>query len=174
MRWHTHVLLGISSLWLLQAIPGALPVDHVALLAGLAAFGSLLPDLDAGESKVRSLSVAGVRPFVLFADAANRTWGHRGLLHSPLILLPLGLLLVPLAFWLGWSGAAALWLGYASHLLADACTPSGIPLWPLGQRLHLLPPLWRIRTGSAAEDALLPLLVLLVVLLLLGHLPFVS
>lgn len=42
--------------------------------------------------------------------------------------------------------------GYLSHLLGDGCTRSGIPLVPYtGARLHLLPRLLRIRTGSAGE-----------------------
>jgi membrane-bound metal-dependent hydrolase YbcI (DUF457 family) len=42
--------------------------------------------------------------------------------------------------------------GYLSHLAGDACTRAGIPLVPYtAVRLHLLPPLLRIRTGSAGE-----------------------
>src|SRR5919202_3743680 len=42
--------------------------------------------------------------------------------------------------------------GYLSHLAADGCTRAGIPLVPYtAVRLHLLPPLLRIRTGSAGE-----------------------
>ena len=172
MRWHTHVLTGITSLWLLEAVPGAVQPESVAILAGLAAFGALLPDLDAAESKIRSLSVAGVRPFAPFADAANSAWGHRGVLHSPAVLLPLAVILSPLALWWGWPASAALWLGYASHLVADAATKTGIPRWPGKGRLFLLPKDWRISTGSKAEDTLLPLLAFAVVVLLLKHMPF--
>jgi membrane-bound metal-dependent hydrolase YbcI (DUF457 family) len=42
--------------------------------------------------------------------------------------------------------------GYLSHLASDGCTRAGIPLVPYtAVRLHLLPPLLRIRTGSAGE-----------------------
>jgi LexA-binding, inner membrane-associated putative hydrolase len=42
--------------------------------------------------------------------------------------------------------------GYLSHLVGDGCTRAGIPLVPsTAARLHLLPPLLRIRTGSAGE-----------------------
>ena len=42
--------------------------------------------------------------------------------------------------------------GYLSHLAGDGCTRAGIPLVPYtAARLHLLPPLLRIRTGSAGE-----------------------
>ena len=42
--------------------------------------------------------------------------------------------------------------GYLSHLAGDGCTRAGIPLVPYTTaRLHLLPRLLRIRTGSAGE-----------------------
>ena len=42
--------------------------------------------------------------------------------------------------------------GYLSHLAGDGCTRAGIPLIPYtAARLHLLPPLLRIRTGSVGE-----------------------
>ena len=42
--------------------------------------------------------------------------------------------------------------GYLSHLAGDGCTRAGIPLVPYTTaRLHLLPPLLRIRTGSVGE-----------------------
>lgn len=43
-------------------------------------------------------------------------------------------------------------VGYLSHLCSDGCTRSGIPLVPYTSlRLHLLPRLLRIRTGTAGE-----------------------
>lgn len=74
---------------------------------------------------------------------------------------------------MGWAPAAALILGYASHLLGDAATKSGLRLlYPREVLFHLLPPRLRLTTGSFAEDALLPILALSVVPLLLAHLPF--
>ena len=59
-------------------------------------------------------------------------------------------------------------LGYASHLLGDASTRSGIPLlYPLPERYHVLPRRWRFVTGSLAEEALFPFLVMAVAVLLL-------
>jgi membrane-bound metal-dependent hydrolase YbcI (DUF457 family) len=173
MMWRTHVLLGLCSLWLLNPFPHALTSDNLGPLCALAAFGALLPDLDAGESKVKSLKVLGLRPFVPFALAAHRSWGHRGLLHSPLGLLLFAGICLPIGFVWGAVPAVALWLGYASHLTGDACTRTGIPSWPnrATPRLHLLPIRWRLTTGSFAEEALLPFLALPVLLLLLMHFP---
>ncbi|GDX40758.1 hypothetical protein LBMAG21_10500 [Armatimonadota bacterium] len=158
MLSRTHILIGVSTLWGLAVIPDALTRDNVALLAGVATFGALLPDLDAVESKIKSLSIKGVRPFAPFADMANQVWGHRGFLHSPLALGLLGLVLIPSIWWLDWQVPFALWLGYGSHLMADACTRTGIPGSPFTKRLFLLPKRWRILTGSSAEEMLFPFL----------------
>ena len=172
MTWRTHALMGVASLWILEAaapglVAGGEP-GNLGLLAAVAAFGALLPDLDAAQSKASNLSLGGVAPLALPALVLHRAFGHRGLLHSALGLLLFGLLVcLPLAFWGGAGPSLALWLGYGSHLAADACTRTGIPLlYPLRWRLFLLPPRCRFVTGSATEDAFLPLLASLVLLLL--------
>ena len=170
MLSRTHILIGVCTLWGLSLIPEAITRDSVALLAGVATFGALLPDLDAAESKIKSLSVKGVRPFAPFADLAYQTWGHRGFLHSPLALGILGIALIPLTFWVDWQIPLALWLGYGSHLAADACTRTGIPGAPFTKRLFLLPKRWRFLTGSPQEDMLFPLLASAVMFLLLRYL----
>ena len=187
MLWRTHALIGINSLWLLELIPPGIERGNLALLLGVAAFGALLPDLDARESKIKHLSVARIKPFYLPALAIHRQLGHRGFSHS---LSALALVAVaaagfngalyysnlPLASFWAWQASAALVLGYASHLAADASTKSGIPLlyvpwlYPHKKRYHLLPPSLRFTTGSEAEEVLFPLLALLILLLLLNHL----
>src|SRR5262249_20655923 len=138
MLWRTHVLGGLSSLWLLTLVPNLVQSDTLPLLAVAASFGALLPDLDAEQSKLRSLSLAGVQPFALPSTAIHRTFGHRGLLHSLLGLAGVGLLSVGLSFWWGGLPSLSLSLGYASHLLLDACTRSGVPLfYPNKRRFHL-------------------------------------
>jgi inner membrane protein len=167
----THALLGVCSLWLLQPLPGALTSDTLAPLALLAAFGALLPDLDARGSTLKYWRIGGVTPFVPLSELLHKSFGHRGLLHSLRGLGAASLLALPL-LWLGWLPFLALALGYASHLAGDASTKSGIPLlYPRTRRFHLLPRPWRLTTGSQAEDALLPVLGAAVLALLL-HLPF--
>lgn len=94
-------------------------------------------------------------------------WGLASLLllFLFLVVLPplagIGSLFVPLA----------LSLGYASHLAADACTKSGIPLfYPRRKRYHLLPRALRLTTGSLAEEAVFMALAMMVLLLMLGQL----
>src|SRR5690349_1558428 len=158
MMGRTHALLGITSLWLVAPVPGVLTPATIAPLAALAAFGALLPDLDADASTVRSIRLGGVRPFAPIGMVINRAWGHRGLLHSPvgLLLFSGAAFLLALA-WLPLP-ALALWMGYASHLAGDACTKSGIPGWPnrADRRFYALPARLRLVTGSWAEERLLP------------------
>jgi membrane-bound metal-dependent hydrolase YbcI (DUF457 family) len=178
MQWKTHMVIGLSSLWLVELVPPGLEMEHFPLMVGAAAFGSLLPDLDAAESKIKHLSFAGIKPFFLPARAIYRDFGHRGFLHSGSALALLGLFAIPLVYWLGWQTGVALVLGYGSHLAADACTRSGIPwlyvplLHPSKKRYHLLPPRYRFVTGSEAEGVLLPFIAVLILILLLRHLPF--
>jgi inner membrane protein len=175
MTWRTHVLAGITTLWLLDLFPtsisGADTWDNIGVLAVLAAFGALLPDLDAAQSKIKSLEVSGIRPFLPAADLAYRDLGHRGFLHSAGGLAAAGAVAIGLSFWWGWQPSTALWLGYLSHLAADACTPAGIPVRPGDRkRFHLLPKRLRITTGSMAEEVLFPFLAGAVLALLLSHL----
>lgn len=158
MTWSTHLMAGLNTLWILEALPNA-ATENIALLAGAAAFGSLLPDLDASQSKIKHLKIGGVKPFYLPAEAIYRQLGHRTFLHSLLGLVYIAIACAVLTPFVGWPVALALWLGYASHLAADAVTKSGIPLlYPKPKRFHLLPKALRLTTGSLAEEVVFVLL----------------
>ncbi len=170
MTWRTHVLAGTSAAWLLEAIPGSLMLDNLGLVLVAAAFGALLPDLDAGQSKVRTLGFGGIQPFVPLSSVIHGAWGHRGPLHSVFGLSLVALLVILIIPWVSWQVGFALWLGYASHLAADACTRSGIPLLQSRTRVHLLPSPLRFQTGSQAEEMLLPFLAAATAVLVFKHL----
>ncbi len=173
MLWRTHALAGINSLWLLYPLPGVLTSQSLPLAIGMAALGSLLPDIDAVESKIKNLGAFGITPFAPIAKFVNRSFGHRGIMHSPVTLVPVAILSAVLSFWVGVVPGISLLLGYGSHLAMDAMTRSGIPLVPFSQkRLHLLPLRLRIVTGSLQEDILMLCLALMVLPLLLRFLPF--
>jgi inner membrane protein len=158
------VWLGDSpSVWLGDS-PSVWLGDSPVVWAFCAGMGALLPDLDAQESKIKNLSVFGIRPFLLPANFLHRSLGHRGMLHSALGLMLMALVIgIPAGIGLGTTAMMALILGIASHLALDASTKSGIPLWfPNPQRMHLLPSQLRITTGSQAEDGVLIALALLV------------
>ena len=173
MTWSTHALFGISALWLLAWVPPELLRYDIGTLAAVAALGALLPDLDASESKIKHLKLLGsnLKPFLLPAQVVSRSDQHRGLLHSLAGLAMVSLMVSPAFFWMGWAPVVALLLGYASHLVADAATKSGIVLlYPRLTRFYLLPQKCRITTGSSAEEALLIPLVVPVAVLLLSQL----
>ena len=168
MTWPAHTLFGISTLWLLAPLPPEVLGYDLGTLAACAALGALLPDLDASESKIKHLKLPGTqfKPFLLPAQVIHRSDQHRGLLHSLWGLSMANVFVMPLAFWIGWAPVAALLLGYASHLVADCATKSGLRLlYPSKRRYYLLPPGCRITTGSQAEDLVMALLLLPILLL---------
>jgi inner membrane protein len=173
MKGASHIVLGVGA---------ALAVNHVAPLGGdlvtfgaalgAAFVGSLLPDIDHDDAKLRHMTGTerGSLGGCLIAPLVGLLGGHRALTHTlvawfvvslPAIWLSLAMLLpnAPLLTTLiAWRGAAlALSVGYGSHLLADAMTVSGVPLfWPVGeQRVHVLPHGLRFRTGSLSEYAVI-------------------
>jgi inner membrane protein len=126
-------------------LAGELLARHVGLPAGPAGLlvlaaggvGALLPDADHPNS------FAG-RRLPLVSDLAFHALGHRGALHSLLACLLAYmavrwlLALLPLAAPGAALLAAALALGYLSHLVLDALNPQGVrPFWPLPWRLAL-------------------------------------
>ncbi len=172
MMGRTHAVAGAVSLWVLKDVPGLFTPETLTPLTLFAVLGALLPDLDASESQIKRLAFAGIAPFAPLAVLLNRTLGHRGFLHSLLGWGVASVLFAPLA--LAWNVGLplALSLGYASHIAADACTKSGIPLlYPRRKRYHLLPRPLRLTTGSMAEEVIFVALAAFLLLLLLRQLP---
>lgn len=155
MLWRTHVLGGVTCLWLEKLIPGALTANTLLPLSALACLGALLPDLDASEAKIQHLGVGGIEPCAPLSAFAHKTFGHRGILHSAIGLLAISLIAIPIALFFGIAPYLALLLGYGSHLVLDALTPHGIAFLPgKATRQHLLPKRLRIATGSVEEEML--------------------
>jgi len=158
MTWPTHAFFGFSALWLLTPLPPEIIGYDFGTLAAFAAFGALLPDLDASESKIKHLKLLGTsfKSFLLPSQIVHKSDQHRGLLHS---LTGLGIvagMAAPLTWWVGWAPYFALCLGYASHLLADSATKSGLLLfYPRRDRFYLMPFGWQITTGSLAEEVMM-------------------
>lgn len=165
MRHGTHELIGVS-----VALAGArlvkAPAIESAGTAVAALYGSWLPDIDRLGSRVHRRSGPERRSFVvgvlggvlrLPAFAFALFASHRGVSHSLVGAFTAGLLAALLAAPLGstvWAVVAGgVFAGYAAHLVADAMTPSGVPLWaPLSlRRVWLIPRAWRIPTGSSRE-----------------------
>lgn len=138
----SHMVVG-AALWAVTAkLAGHPPAEPQALAA--ATLGALLPDIDHPQSWAgRKLRVVSVPLALVF--------GHRGITHSLLAVAgAIALLAV-----MGTGGMAApVAIGYLSHLLADALTPSGVPLlWPSRRRFTLN----LCDTGSVVELGLVAL-----------------
>ncbi|MGB9879998.1 MAG: metal-dependent hydrolase [Anaerolineae bacterium] len=145
-----HALIG-------SAAASALGLENSLEVAG-AIVGSLVPDIDEPGSTVGRLVpgssigragrviVGGVLcwlgisrgvVWMLVVGLVACLTGflrHRGMTHSIVGLAAVGLLIRALALPV-WRGFL---LGYALHLIADACTPQGIPVaWPCRRRFRL-------------------------------------
>jgi membrane-bound metal-dependent hydrolase YbcI (DUF457 family) len=178
----THELIGVSAAIGAAKTAGLGPAATSA--AAVAAFyGSWLPDVDQLGSRVhrrsrlegRSLVVGAVGALLrLPLVALGALASHRAATHSAiacvavaggvaLALAPLGLAVAPIV-------AGAMGLGYAAHVLADACTPAGVRLWwPLSRgRVWLLPSGCRIATGSLGELLIAVCVLALVVVLVVA------
>jgi membrane-bound metal-dependent hydrolase YbcI (DUF457 family) len=168
VRNATHELVGVSLAVAAGQALDAGPPESVGLAAA-ALCGSRLPDIDQLGARIhrrtrlerRSLLVgapaAAIRlPLVAFAAVVS----HRSLTHSVPACVAAAALTALVASPAG-TGAALVFgggvaIGYAAHVIADACTPSGVTLWaPFSRRrVWLLPPRARIPTGSWREAAL--------------------
>ena len=168
MRNATHELVGVSLAVAAGQALDAGPIESVGLAAA-ALCGSRLPDIDQLGARIhrrtrlerRSLLVsapaAAIRlPLVAFAAVVS----HRSLTHSVPACVAAAALTALVASRAGTGAALVLGggvaIGYAAHVIADACTPSGVTLWaPFSRRrVWLLPPRARIPTGSWREAAL--------------------
>lgn len=151
---HTHILAGVCAGLGVAAYMHASPLDSL-VLAGLAGAAALLPDIDHPKSDIRQkLGLLGTFTFGWMS--------HRGITHTWILwalLSALALLFLPAPV------ALALIAGYASHLIADMATRSGLPVfWPITEaKFYVLPYPIRVRTGSIVESLLDVALVALVV-----------
>ncbi|MFZ6036465.1 MAG: metal-dependent hydrolase [Patescibacteria group bacterium] len=155
MRGVTHAAVGANAVW----IPVALGWVVAPWWVAVAAFVALIPDLDASESTIKNLSIGSrhmrVKPLAPVALVTGMVFGHRGFLHSAVILVAVSIVIAVLlpTNTVAWM---VVLLAYLSHLLLDALTKSGIGLlWPLQLRIGLLPRMLRVRTGGLLDTVLL-------------------
>lgn len=146
MRGGTHALAGVIVGLLIISSPDLIPS---AAGAAAGALGALAPDLDHPRAALsRRVGPLGL-PFRVFA--------HRGALHSAAAAALLLVAALAVAGELQQFALVAA-AGYASHIVLDGLTVSGVPLlWPSARRFRLL----RIRTGTTGEKIVLWLLVAL-------------
>jgi membrane-bound metal-dependent hydrolase YbcI (DUF457 family) len=167
----THQIAGVGLAVVTAAALDAPASSAVALVAG-AWLGSLLPDADRAGSRIhrrRRLErrVLPVRVLGWIARVPLRlltVLEHRGITHSlaacAAAAIASGLLASLVVPAVAVEVGAGVAIGYLAHVAADACTPSGAPLFaPLSRRRRrLLPRHARIPTGSAREFVLAALM----------------
>ena len=123
MMARSHLSFATASWWLYCLMMGY-PITGFHTLA--AALGGLMPDLDHPQSTLG-------RRIPVISYPLSHLFGHRGFTHSLLMVV---LLLVVLASMtasptyegLRWM-VMPLIVGYLSHILGDALTPPGVPLF---------------------------------------------
>lgn len=159
MKGVTHAIIGPLGLAGLAAFTAMAPWPHnpfgIAQLAAVAAVAALLPDIDSDEAAIRQVTGTARSRGLLgraMSFALRLATGHRGALTHSLVAWLLCSFLAGMYFY-GNMFFVAFSIGYLSHLVADALTPQGVPLfWPVYRgRIRLLPRRFAIPTGSAAE-----------------------
>lgn len=147
----THLI--ITGFFVLLIFPF---VSHQVVFIILAMLATYIPDIDLENSKLGKKKI--FRPLQIFVK-------HRGVFHSFTLLFVITFLFViflPLI-------SLGFFVGYASHLLADSFTLSGIsPFWPFYKRVQ-----GKVKTGSLMESSIF-LIFLLADLVLVSKYIFMS
>lgn len=151
MTYTTHLLGGVAAGLFLASALGVTDEVTYAAIAGGAALGSLLPDLDHGKSKISNKNI-GTQ---LTSSVVRLFFSHRGVIHTPIFTAFLGaaLFAASAAFAGNYSFAddavSGVIAGMISHLVMDTLNPGGIMwLFPLSRRRISIA---RIKTSSKAE-----------------------
>ena len=150
MRAGTHIVAGVAVGYIVGVAAAWTPLS-IAALGALSGLAAMAPDIDHPQSAIR-------RKTGILGTAAAFWMTHRGITHT-LVAAAVFALVCALLFRV--EVAAAMAGGYLTHLILDACTPSGVPFFgPLTwRRFHLLPGGLQVRTGSFAEKGVLLALV---------------
>ncbi len=159
----SHIVTGLASVVIVGHVSGVTP-NAVSLLAFI--IGSLAPDIDGEGSITRpgiilwrfvGPAIANILDsvFELISAVIKLVFCHRGFIHSPIVACGIiGLGFTINQTWLMWFGG-----GYGAHLLGDAMTAGGIPMWsPISSRRVSLS---GMRTGSRTEHMFAAVLLVL-------------
>jgi inner membrane protein len=115
MTYKTHFIGGICAPIMLSTV---MPIENIAVVAGVSAFSALLPDIDIEGSKVHNK--AGI-----VGKGVTSIFSHRGFIHTPIlyvVLYALMSMVLPQAICLGFL------IGTISHLVLDTFNYKGI-MW---------------------------------------------
>lgn len=168
MNYKTHRLGGVCAGFLVSNImfQGDFSVEKFMLSSVFITgsyIGSMIPDIDHPNSFIG-------KKFKIISWSVNKTFKHRGFIHSPLFWLIYTIFTMFISnYFQGFSqilyyqfclGSS---IGFLSHLLLDSLTLSGIPLlYPLSKKSFRLA---KFRTG---KDELIVKIICLVVTILIS------
>jgi len=145
MMFLSHVLFGILSGFFACEF---LNCNNSFLFVLIATAASAIPDIDHLNSKIS-------RKLPPFAVISNTLFGHRGFIHSVFPPLLLYFVLVKIDSLI----AAAVLVGYLSHIFLDATTTRGIrPFYPLRFKIKGF-----IKTNSFTEKIISFLLIMVII-----------
>jgi inner membrane protein len=188
MEGRSHLLIGLTAgvvldsymhlsgepLTMARTVPLSLLVSKAAYYCAVG-FGALLPDIDNARSTLG-------RKFGIISKEIQRVAGHRTIMHSLLGLVLVALFAIGLEcvviYSLGLQGyivpadlistshlvLVGMLFGYIMHIVADALTLGGVPLfWPNRKRYGFPPnPHMRFRTGDWPEHVIVWTFIILV------------
>ena len=165
MTGKTHiaggVLTGMAIAHYLLLSNQCLPI-YAGCLVGATLVGSLIPDLDSEKSIIsKSLWLLTIL-YKLVKKIVGlfkiKGMGHRGLFHSLVVPLILGLIGFFLHRTWEWTAYISIGIisGYLSHLILDMLNPMGISLFfPFFKsKFRLLPKCIAMKTGGIAESVI--------------------
>ena len=127
MRGTTHLTSGVcAGAILCSYLKQPLSTETIFIASG-AIIGSLFPDID----EPQSLLGRKIKPISWLTKKAT---GHRGIIHTPFMLVLFGILLYFLYWKFPLNANIQLFglgfvIGYMMHLILDALTPRGIMLF---------------------------------------------
>ena len=151
MIWRTHLAFGFLSGLLLMPF---INMGNKYIFFGVVLIGAPLPDIDSPNSKISSKIPIIPRLLNIFTK-------HRGILHTLLFAF-----IISGVVWLfvSYIYAAALLIGYISHLVIDGFTMAGINFLHPVVKLHLS---GFIETGTFSEILLFILFLVLIIIILI-------
>ena len=158
MTGKTHLAVGILASVSLTAL-SLFPIEpsHALILMGGAAYGALLPDIDADYSIAKNKFLISSWIYRILANLFNRNgrktcFVHRGLMHS---------LFIPLLYYIGYYFAESIVIksllfgvviGLLSHLALDLISSGEELFAPVSQKRFCLP--FAVKTGGVMDYVL--------------------
>lgn len=154
MTYKTHFIGGACAPIILSAV---MPIENIAVVAGVSAFSALLPDIDIEGSKVHNK--AGI-----VGKGVTSIFSHRGFIHTPIlyvVLYALMSMVLPQAICLGFL------IGTISHLVLDTFNYKGIMwMYPFSRKhFHIA----SIKTRTTMETIFMAVMIAITLFVLVNN-----